>query len=135
MFEGPAADAGAVGLEVQAALEFTGGGAGGGGRLGGQEFGEEGGHFGGPIRLGIAARQAGGPGCGLALGAGEQGVRAPLIVAADAEAQFQRDRFGRETAGAGLGKEMTDERRGNTVNEWVRVLKFFLARTVAGRWI
>lgn len=54
---------------------------------------------------------------------------------ADADAQFERDGFGREQAGAGLGEEMADQWRGDAVNKLVRRLKFFMARKVAGRWI
>lgn len=59
MFDGPAADAGAVGFEVEAAMQFAGGGAVGGGRFGGEEFGDQVGDFGGPIRLMIPAGEAG----------------------------------------------------------------------------
>ena len=79
----------------------------------------------------IPARQTGRPGFGVALSAGEQVVRAQLVVATDAHAQFKRDGFGGEEAGASLGKEMADERRANTVGE----LEFFMARKLAGRWI
>jgi len=131
MCDGPAADAGAVGFEVEPAMGFTGGGAVGGRWLGGEEFGDQGGDFGSPVRLVIAARQSGRPGFSVALRAGKQVVRAQLVVATHADAQFQRDGFGREDAGAGLGKKMTKERRGNTVGE----LEFFMARKLAGRWI
>lgn len=40
--DGPTADAGAVGFEVQAAMKFVGGGAVGAGRFGGEEFGRQG---------------------------------------------------------------------------------------------
>ena len=55
--EGPAADAGPVGFEVEAAMDFAGDGAVGGGWFGGKEFGDQGGDFGGPIRLVIPARE------------------------------------------------------------------------------
>lgn len=79
----------------------------------------------------IAAGDARRPSVGTAPGTGEQVVGAQLIESADADAQFERDGFGRETAGAGLGKEMTEQRRSNTVGE----LEFFMARKMAGRWI
>ncbi len=131
MGEGPAADAGAVGFEVEPTMGFTGGGAVAGRGLGGEQFGDQGGDFHGPVRWVIAARATGRPGFGAALSPGEQVVRAQLVVATDAHAQFQRDGFGGEEAGAGLGQEMADERRGNTVGE----LEFFMARKLAGRWI
>jgi len=108
MGDGPAADAGAVSFEVETTVKFAGGGAVGGGRLGGEESGDQGGHFGGPIRLVITAGQPGRPSVGTALSTGEQVVGAQLVEAADADAQFERDAFGREEAGTGLGKEMTD---------------------------
>lgn len=79
----------------------------------------------------IPTGATGRPSVGTTLSTGEQVVRAELVEAAKADAEFQRDGFGREDAGAGLGKEMTDERRGNTMGE----LEFFMARKLAGRWI
>ena len=131
VLDGPAADAGAVGFEVEAAVEFAGGGAVGGRGLGGEEFGEQGGDFGGPLRLVVAAGAAGGPGCGPALGAGQQVVGAQLVEAADADAQFVGDRCGRKVALTGLSEEVADQWRGEAVSE----LEFFMARKMAGRWI
>ena len=76
VLDGPAADAGAVGFEVAAAVEFAGGGGGGGWGLGGEEFGEPGGDFGRPRRVVVAAGATGRPTGGLALGAGQQVVGA-----------------------------------------------------------
>ena len=59
VFDGPAADAGTVGFEVEAAVEFAGGGAVGGRGLGGEEFGEQGGDGVGPSRVVVAAGEAG----------------------------------------------------------------------------
>ena len=123
MFAGPAADAGAVGFEVETTRGFAGGGAVGGGRLGGEEFGEQGGDCRGPIRLVIPAGETGRPSVGAALSAGQQVVGAELVVAADAEAQFEGERVGREQAGAGLGEEMADQWRGEAMGE----LEFFIA--------
>jgi hypothetical protein len=131
MFNGPAADAGAVGFEVEAAVEFAGGGAVGGGRFGGEKFGDQGGDCVRPVRVVIAARQPGRPSVGVALSAGEQVVGAELVVATHTDAQFERDRFRREQAGAGLGEEMADQWRGDAVDE----LEFFMARKITGRWI
>jgi hypothetical protein len=131
MGDGPAADAGAVGFEVEPTLGFTGRGAVGGRGLGGEQFGDQGGDFSGPFRLVIAARQAGRPGFGVALSAGEQVVCAQLVEATEADPQFERDGFRRKDAGASLGEEMADQWRGNTVGE----LEFFMARKLAGRWI
>jgi len=131
MGDGPAADAGAVGFEVETTMGFTGRGAGGGRWLGGEQFGDQGGDFSGPFRLVIAARQTGRPGFGVALSAGEQVVRAQLVEATEADPQFERDGFRRKDAGASLGEEMADQWSGNTVGE----LEFFMARKLAGRWI
>ena len=99
--------------------------------MGGEEFGEQGGAFGSPVRVMIATGQTGRPGFGVALSAGEQAVGAQLVEAAQAEAQFERDRRGREQAGAGLGEEVADQRRGDAVSEW----QFFIAPKIAERWI
>ena len=131
MLDRPAPDAGAIGFEVETTVKFTGGGAVGGGGLGGEKFCDQGGDFRSPVRLVIAARQTRRPGFSAALRAGEQVVRAQLVVATHTDAQFKRDGFAREDAGAGLSKEMTDERCGNTVRE----LEFFMARKLTGRWI
>ena len=131
MGDGPAADAGAVGFEVEPTMGFTGGGAVGGRWLGGEQFGDQGGDFSGPFRLVIAARQTGRPGLGVALRASEQVVRAQLVEATEADPQFERDGFRRKDAGASLGEEMADQWSGNTVGE----LEFFMARKLAGRWI
>jgi hypothetical protein len=131
MFDGPAPDAGSIGFEVEATVEFAGRGAVGGRGLGGEQFGDQGGDFSGPVRLVIAARETGRPGFGVTLSAGEQVVGAQLVVATPADAQFERDGFRRKDAGAGLGEEMADQWRGNPVGK----LEFFMARKLAGKWI
>lgn len=117
MGDGPAADAGAVGFEVEPTMGFTGRGAVGGRGLGGEQFGDQGGDFSGPVRLVIPARETGRPGFGVALCAGEQVVRAQLVEATEADPQFERDGFRRKDAGASLGEEMADQWRGDTVGE------------------
>jgi hypothetical protein len=67
----------------------------------------------------------------VAVCAGEQVVRAQLVVATHTDAQFKRDGIARKDAGAGRSKEMTDQRRGKTVGE----LEFFMARKLAGERI
>ena len=71
----------------------------------------------------IPTGETGRPGFGLTLSAGEQVVGTQLVEAADADAQFEGDRFGREQAGAGLGEEMADRGRDNAVSE----LQFLIA--------
>ena len=131
MFDRPAADAGAVGFEAEAAMEFAGDGTVGGRRLGGEKFGGQGGGFRRPARVVIPAGETGRPGFGAALSAGEQVVGAQSVKAAQADAQFQSDGFGRERGGAGLSQEMADQGCGKPMSE----LKFFMARKIAERWI
>ena len=109
-------------------MEFAGDSAVGGRGFRGEELGDQVSHFGGPVRVVIAAGEARRPGFGAALSAGEQVVGAQLVEAAHAEAQFERDRCGREAAGTGLDEEMADQWRGNAVSELVRELMFFIAR-------
>ena len=131
VFEGPAADAGAVRLEVEAAMEFAGGGAVGGGRSGGEEFGQECANLGGPVRMMVAAGSLGCPGVGVALGAGAQVVGAQLVETAGMKVQFEGRCLGREVSRADFGEEMADQRSGQTVDE----LLFFMARRVVERGI
>lgn len=98
--ERPAADAGAVGGEVQAAMEFTGDGAVGAGRFGGEEFGDQRDDFGGPLRMVVAARTACGPGVGQAGGAGAQVIGVEFVEAGTGQSQFAGRGAGAEVAGA-----------------------------------
>ena len=124
VFEGPAADAGAVGFAVEAAEQFAGAGAGGGGRLGGEQRGELGEDRGGPVGVVVAAGSLGCPGVGAALGAGEQVVGAPWVEAAGMNVQFEGRRLGREVSGTDFGEEVADQRGGQTRGEWL----FFMGR-------
>ena len=83
----------------------------------------------------IASGESGRPGFGLAVGAGEPVVGAELVEAAEADAQFEGDGGGRDQAGPGLGEEMADEGRGETLGELLWELVFFMARKLTGRWI
>ena len=65
MGDGPTADAGAVGFEVEPTMGFTGGGAVGGRGLGGEQFGDQGSDFGGQCWLVIPAGPTGRLGLGL----------------------------------------------------------------------
>ena len=69
------------------------------------------------------------------LGANEQVVRAELVEAADADAQFEGDGCGRDQAGPGLSEEMADEVGGGSLGELRLALGFFMARKVTGRRI
>ena len=132
VFNGPAADAGAVGLKVQAAMEFAGGGAVGRGRSGGEELGQECADLSGPVGVTVPAGGWWCPGVGVAPGAGAQVVGAQLVEAAGGmDVQFERRRLGREVARAHLGEEVADQRGGQTMGEWL----FCMARRVVERWI
>ena len=69
VLDGPAADTGPVGLEVEATEQFTGAGTVGGGRLGRQKRGQLGGNFRRPVGVVVASGGAGSPELGVALGA------------------------------------------------------------------
>jgi len=131
MRQSPAADTGAVGEEVEAAVEFAGDGTVGGRWLGREQFSGQHGDLGRPVRVVIAAGERGRPSIGTALGASPQIVGAELVEAAQAHAQFEGDGFGGQQARTSLSQEMPDQRGGDTVSK----LKFFIARRVAERWI
>ena len=106
---GPAADTGAVGLEVQAAVQFAGGGAVRGGRLGRQELGEQREDSVGPGGMMVAAGAAGRPGLDVALGAGAQIVGVEFVEAGAGQAQFGGGGARGEWPGAMVGQEVADE--------------------------
>ena len=68
--QGPTANTGPVGFEVESAVEFAGGGAIGGGWFGREEFSQQGDHGVGPLGMMIAAREAGRPDRGFAASTG-----------------------------------------------------------------
>jgi hypothetical protein len=132
VFDGPAADAGAVGFEVEAAVEFAGDGAVGGGWFGREEFGGQSGGFYRPVGVMISAGEAGRPGVGLALGARAEVVGVKFVEAGMSQSQFVGGTDGAEVSGAEAVEDVTDEWRGQTFAE----LKFFMAARIAeGRWI
>lgn len=128
VFHGPAADAGAVGFEVQAAVEFAGDTAVGARGFGGEEFGGEGDDFGGPLRVMVAAGAARRPGVGLAVGAGVEIISVEFVEAGVGQAQLSGGGAGADLAGAIIMEEMTDERSGMTFDQ----LRFFIGPKVAG---
>ena len=95
----PAADAGAVGLEVQPAMEFAGDGAVGARRFGGEEFGDQRGDFRRPFGMVIATGTTRRPGVGVAGGAGTQIIGVEFVEAGTLQPQF---------AGSGTGAEIAD---------------------------
>lgn len=114
---GPAADAGAVGSEVEPAVEFAGGGTVRRGRLGGQEFGEQRHDFIRPNGVVITAGNPGRPNFGLPLGAGAEVLAVEFVEARSGQSQFPRRFPGRERTGAMAGQKMTDQGRGQTFDE------------------
>ncbi len=117
VLDGPAAHAGAVGLETQAAVKFAGGGAIGGGRLGGQQLGEQGGDWGGPVRMVIAAGTTRRPGIGLPVGASVEVVAVEFVEVSPPQAQFGGGRACRQLLGAMLGQEVTNEGSRKAMNQ------------------
>lgn len=109
VFQGPAANAGAVGFKIQPAMQFAGGGAVGGGRLGGKEFGEQQGDFVRPVGVMIAAGKSGRPNLGLTLGAGAEVLAVEFVEARSGQAQLPGRVAGRKFFVAMAGQEMTDD--------------------------
>lgn len=79
VLDGPAADAGAVGFEVEPTMEFAGAGAVGRGWFGGEEFFEQRENFRRPGGLMIAAGTSGRPRLGLALGTSTEILAVELV--------------------------------------------------------
>lgn len=129
VFDGPAADAGAVGLEVQPAVEFAGDTTVGARRFGGEEFGGKGAGFGGPLWVMVAAGEPRRPSVGLAVGAGVEITGVEFVEAGTGQAQLSGGGAGADLADAITVKEMTDERSGVTFDQ----LKFFIGPKVAGK--
>ena len=124
---GPAADAGAVGLEVEAAMEFTGGGAVGGRRLGGEEFSKPCGDGGRPAGVVIAAGEGGRPKVGPALGISPQVVGAQTVEVAQMNLELLSASPARKLAGANLFEDVPDKRCRATM----RQLWFFMDASLA----
>jgi hypothetical protein len=108
-FDGPAADAGAVGFKFQTAEQFAGGSAVRGRRFGRKEFGEQGGRVCWPSGMMIAAGNAGGPDLGQTLGAGAQVLAVEFVEACPGQTQFAGGLDGGEFVGAMASQEMTDD--------------------------
>jgi hypothetical protein len=126
--DGPAPDAGAVGLAVQPAVEFAGHGAVGARRFGGEEFGGQRDGWGGPLGVMIAAGEAGPPGFALAVRAGAEIISVEFVEAGTGQTQFAGGGAGAELAGAMTVEEVTDERRRQTFDQ----LKFFIGPKLTG---
>jgi hypothetical protein len=117
IFDGPAADLGAVELEVTEAQGFAGGEAVVGGRLGGEAFAEQGRDVFRPGRGVIAAGDAGRPEVLLVMSAGVKIVGVEFVEAAAGKAEAGGGLIGVELTRAEAGEDVTDQRRGETVGE------------------
>jgi len=127
MCEGPTADAGAVGCEVEATVEFTGGGAVGGRWFGGEQFGDQGGDFDGPVRVMIAAGDGGRPKVGTTLGISPQIVGVQAVEVAQMNVEFLSAGDSRKLVGANLFEDVPRKRRRATM----RQLWFFMDASLA----
>jgi hypothetical protein len=115
--QGPAANTGPVSFEVEAAMQFAGGGAVGGGRFGGEEFGQQLNHRRRPLGLVIAAGATGRPDRRLALRAGPQVLAVEIIKTGAGKTQFPGRLGGGELLLAIAGQEVADERSGQTFDQ------------------
>jgi hypothetical protein len=132
VFDGPTADAGAIGFEVEAEEEFAGDSAVSARRSGGEEFGGQGDGFGGPMGMVVAARESWGPGLGPTGGAGAEVIGVEFVEARTGQSQFGSGGAGANLAGAETVKEVTDERGGQAFDQ---LLFFIGAKIPEGRWI
>ena len=108
VFDGPAADAGAVGFEVETAVEFAGTRAVGGGWFGGEEFFKHGKHLRRPGGMMIAAGNTGRPGRRLTLGAGTEALAVKFVKARPGQAQFPGGFPGGKLVVSMAGQKVTD---------------------------
>jgi hypothetical protein len=115
--DGPTTDTGAVGFEVEAALELAGDGAVGGRRFGAEEFGGQGRHFGRPGGVVIAAGNPGRPGFGLALGASAQVAGEELVETGQREPQLLSRFPGGEFLPPMAGQQMPNQGRRATFDQ------------------
>lgn len=125
---GPAADAGAVGFKLEAAVEFAGASTVGGRGLGGEQGRELGDDGRGPVSVVVAAGAARRPVIGLALRDGAKIGVVEFVEAGFGELELGLDGSGAELVGAELGQEMADEGSGEAVDQ----LQFFMEPKVAG---
>lgn len=132
VFDGPAADAGAVGFEMEAAEQFAGDGAVGARRFSREEFGGQGGNFGGPLRMMVAAGESWRPGLRVAGRTSAEILGVQFVEAITSQAQFVSGGAGADLAGAITVEEMTDEWGGQSFDE---LLSFMGATITEGRWI
>jgi len=126
VFNGPAADTGAVGFELVAAVQFAGGSAVRGRRFGGEELGQQCRNLCGPLGMMIAARNTGGPHLGQTLCAGPEVLTVEFIEAGTGQAQFAGGFGGGQFLRAVPGQQVTDEGSGQAFDQ----LRFFIAASM-----
>ena len=119
IFQGPAADTGAVGLEVEATEQFAGGGAIGRGRFGGKQLGQERRHLRRPVWIMVAAGQTGRPRFRLPPSAGTQILAVEFVEAGPAESQFVRGAPGAELLLTVASQKVTNEGGRETLDQLV----------------
>lgn len=108
--EGPTTDAGAVGFEVQAAVEFAGDAAVGARRFGREEFGDQGGDFGGPSGVMIAPGTARSPSVGVPHRGGAEVIGVEFVEPGTSQSQCLGGRTGTDLTGAKVVEQMPDDR-------------------------
>ncbi len=132
ILDGPAPDAGAVGPELEATVQFAGDGTVGARRLGGEEFGDQGADICGPVWVVISAGDSRRPSVGLAVRTGLEVSGVKFVEAGVAETQFVGGGAGADLASGETVEQVTDERGGQTFDQ----LWFFIgAKITEGRWI
>ena len=118
-------------MEAEAALDFAGGKAVAGRRAAGEELAQQGCDLCGPRGGMIAARGARKPGALAALGAGAQIVGVEFVEPSAAQAEFRRRGYPAQFVPAKGGKDFTNERRSEAVDQLLIV--FFIAARVGQR--
>ena len=129
--DGPAADAGAVGLEIEAAEQLAGDGAVGRARRGAEQAGGQSERLRRPVWMMVAPRTPRRPGVGLPLRAGAKIIGAKLVKTSQPQTEIGGQSCGTKLARPPPGKEMTEQWRGKTTGE----LRVFITPPVAGGWI
>ena len=109
VFDGPASDAGTVGLEVEAAVKFAGTGAVRRWGLGGKEFFEQASDLRRPSRLMIAARKPWRPGLVTALGTRPKIFGVEFVKSGGGQAEFPGGGFGGKFIRPMAGQQMADD--------------------------
>ena len=124
VFDGPAANAGAVGFKLEPAVEFAGAGAVGRGRFGSEKFFKQGQDLRRPGGMMITAGNAGRPNCGPTFGAGTEVLAVKFVEALAGQPQFTSRLGSGKFVVSMAGQNVTNEGRVQAVNQ----LWFFIGR-------